>query len=122
MFFSIKNINNTDIINIRAKKLEVSECLMLIKIIAKISKRRNRKIILNLNYILNLDNFFVERLIYCQKYCDKNNCIISFCRVKPDILSVFFLLKLDKYFEFYEDEYDAFLRKNRLIKRRLKAV
>ena len=122
MFFSIKNINNTDIINIRAKKLEVSECLMLIKIIAKISKRRNRKIILNLNYILNLDNFFVERLIYCQKYCAKNNCIIAFCRVKPDILSVFFLLKLDKYFEFYENEYDALLRENRLIKRRLKAV
>ncbi len=82
----------------------------------------NRNIIFNLSKIKTIDNILVEKLIAAQKYWEKRNRAVCLCGISPETLSVFYLLKLDKYFEFYENEKEAFLRKNRLVKRRLKAV
>jgi len=61
-------------------------------------------------------------LLFSWKFCDNNNCIISLCGMNPDTLCIFYLLKLDKYFEIYDNLNEAVLREHRLIKRRLKAV
>lgn len=69
-----------------------------------------------------IDNLFVEKLFSFKKHCDKNNCCISLCGGDQEILAIFYLIKLDKYFEFYENIEEAVSRQNRLIRRRLKVV
>ncbi len=120
--FVVENINNATVINVQAKKLELFECLSLKKIITGISNQKNRDIIINLGSITNLNNLFVEKLICSGKHCEKNNCTIALCGVNHNILCILYLLNLDRYFEFYENEQEALLRENRLVKRRLKAV
>jgi len=121
MVFVVENSNYNALIRIHAEKLELSDCLKLKRIINRLSGH-NRDIILNLAELKILDNVFVEKLISSQKHCEKNNCTLSLCGVSPDVLCVFYLLKLDKYFEFYENEEEAYFRENRLVKRRLKVV
>ena len=81
-----------------------------------------RDIIINLNRISTFDNLFIEKLLRFQRHCETKNCSISLCGANHDALCIFYLLKLDKYFEFYENEDEALLRENRLVKRRLKVV
>ena len=122
MIFSIKDIGNTSIIYIQAKSFSLSECLLISKTIIKLAKRKNRYIVLNLNYSLAINNLFLEMLLFSWRFCDRNNCIISLSGINPDTLCIFYLLKLDKYFEIYDNSHEAILRKNRLVKRRLKVV
>ena len=179
MFFSIKNVKNTYIIDIQVKKSGLSEGILLSKTILELARlipkqkkfsnleklelfeasvisenrntnawlpaingipigqspisslcrqsasqpaAHNRHIVLNFNNSKEFNNMFIEKLLFAGKFCAKNNIIISFCGINTDALSIFYLLKLDEYFEFYSDKYDAILRKNRLIKRRIQAV
>ncbi len=123
MIFNIKSIEkNTDIVCIYSQRPALSECLLISKVINRQAKLKNRHIVIKFNRNTILNNFFTEMLISAKRICDKNGSSISLCAMNPDILCIFYLLKLDSFFEFYENEHDAFLRSNRLIKRRLKAV
>ena len=122
MIFSIKNLEDAVVIDIKAKKPVLSEYLLLGKTIKKLARFKNRHIVLNLNHDIILENSFIEILLSSWKTCDKSDCILSICGVKADMFCIFYLLRLDKYFEFYEDKYDAVLRENRFVRRRLKVV
>ncbi|HSA05898.1 MAG TPA: hypothetical protein P5556_01820 [Candidatus Gastranaerophilales bacterium] len=122
MIFTVKNIKNTDIINIQNKKYSIFEMALLFKTIIKLAEQKNRHVIINFNQKQVLNNLFIETLMSAQKYCDRTNSVLSLCGMRSDTLCVFYLLKLDKHFEFYENQFDAVIRENRLIRRRLKAV
>ena len=81
-----------------------------------------RDVVINLSRIKVFDNKFVQKLICIEKKLRQNNCSIALCGLNYDILCVLYLIRLDKYFEFYENGNDAFLRENRLVRRRLKVV
>ena len=125
MFLNIKKIRNTYIVDIQVKNAGLSEGIVFKKKILELAmliSEQNRHIVLSFNNSREFHNIFVEKLILAGKFCAKNNVTLSFCGVGVEKLSVFYLLKFDEYFEFYEDKYDAVLRKNRLIKRRLQVV
>lgn len=122
MFFRIKSKKNIDFIYIKAKTLSAADCLQINKFVFSRKNLENRRIAINLNDVSRADNFFVEMLLSLKQICDKRNSQISLYGINPDLFCIFYLLKLDKYFEFYENENDILLRKNRYIKRHLKAV
>ncbi len=122
MIFTVKKVKNTNIVCIHTKKFSEAECLQVYRFISRQVRLKNRYIMLKLNQNLILNNFFVEMLLSIRRICDKNNAEISLCDITPDNLCILYLLKLDKFFEFYENEYDAFMRENRFVKRYLRAV
>lgn len=122
MIFTIKTSDNTDIIYIYSQKPDSAACLRLKKFICNQARVKSRHIVLKISHNMVIDNFFIEMLLSAQEYCAKNDSEISLCGMSPNVMCIVYLIKLDKFFELYEDEYDAFLRENRLVKRRLKAV
>lgn len=122
MSFVVENYEYQTIITLQVQNPGYFECLALSRIIRKAADAKNRDIIINLSKLTALDNFFIEKLVSARNHCEKNNCIIALCGLEHEILSVFYLLRLDKYFEFYDNIEEAVLRKNRLVKRRLKVV
>ncbi len=122
MIFTVKNVGNTDIIYIHARRPGLPEYLLIGRAIDAHAGLQNRHIVLKLNQNLVLENLFVEMALSVRRNCIQNNSSLSLCCTNPDLLSILYLLKLDRFFEFYESEHDAFSRENRLVKRRLKAV
>lgn len=120
--FIVRDIRDVSIIKIQTKKLEMLQCLMLYKIIQKLTEKKNRNIVLDLECLQAINNLFIEKLLKSHKLCESQNCSLSLCGLKHNVLCIFYLLKLDKYFEFYENKKEAFLRENRLVKRKLKIV
>jgi len=122
MDLNVKNIENWDIVDIRLEKPCLSEYIQISRELNRLVSNKNRYIVINLKQVAVFENLFIEMLLSAKKSCEKTNCNVSVCGMNQDILCIFYLLRLDKYFEFYEDEYDALLRKNRLVKRKLRVV
>ncbi len=69
MIFSIKNIDNTTIISIRAERFDLSEYLSLSKTIIKQARVKRRHIILNLNHSVAV-TIYHGNAFFLWRFCD----------------------------------------------------
>ncbi len=122
MIFDVKKFESGVVITIQVEEFRPEYCLLINRAIIKMIKFGAKNIIINLNQNISLNNLFIENLLFTRRYCNRFNGTIAVCGIKPDVLGIFYLLNLDKYFEFYENELDAVNRANRLIKRKLKLL
>jgi anti-anti-sigma regulatory factor len=113
---------NVNILDVPAGKQDFSACMSINKAIIRFAREGVHNIVIDFHSCSDLDNIFVDMLLSAGKYCDKTGCRLSLSGMEPDVLCAFYLLKLDRHFEFYETAEDAFYGRNRLVKRAFRCI
>lgn len=122
MFLNIRNNGNIHVINVKSKSFGLSEGITIRKKILELQIKNKGYVVIDFNNCKKFNNMFIQKLLSAGNFCANNDIDISFCGISPDSLYIFYLLKLDNYFEIYATQKDAISRKNRLIKRIFQVV
>jgi len=119
---SIRNKNESSIIDISAKKLDQFLAKMLRKTLIDLIKSNNVNIYINFSLVESLCPDILGIILAAHRVCAVNGGKISIYGLKSDMLLIFHIIQLDKYLNLYNNESDAINHENTLRKSRLRLV
>ncbi|MDD3014654.1 MAG: STAS domain-containing protein [Candidatus Gastranaerophilales bacterium] len=122
MSISIRKLNNHSIIDIYIDKLDLFSVKVLRNTLKDLINSNNINILVNFGMIKSLDSSVLGCLVLAQKKCLNKGGELSIFALDSEILSIFYIIQLDKYISIFNSELDALNHKNSMVKRRFKII
>lgn len=122
MGICIRNSGNQVTIDIHAARLDNYLTGILRKIFVDLIKDNQVNIVINMSLVNSFESNALGCLISAQKKCQKKGGQIVIYGVSPDVLTIFYIIRLDEFISLYSSETDALMQKNMLVRRRFRVV
>ena len=122
MSICIRNLGEQTIIDLKNDFLRYSLIKLLKNTLEDLIKSENTNIIINMSHVRSINSILFGIFIGIQCKCRKNGGRMCLFGVHPDLMLIFFIIKLDKYIDIYMNEYDALEQINPLLNRKLRVV
>lgn len=122
MSISIRKLNNYSIIDIYTDKLDLFSIKLLRNTLKDLLNENNINILVNFSMIKSLDSSALGCLVSAQKRCLNKGGELRIFAPNSEILSIFYIIQLDKYISIFISEKDALNHKNTMVKRRFKII
>jgi anti-sigma B factor antagonist len=122
MSISIRKLDKYAIIDIYVDKLDMFSVKILRNILKDLISSNNVNILVNFKMIISLDSSALGCLIAAQKNCLNKGGELRIFAPNSEILSIFYIIQLDKYISIFNSELDALNHKNNMVKRRFKII
>jgi|GEM_PF-5655444 len=122
MSISIRKLDDQAIIDIHIDKLDLFSVKILRNTLKDLINSNNVNILINFGMIRSLDSSALGCLISAQKSCINKNGELRIYAPNSEILSIFYIIQLDKYISIFNSESDALNHKNIMVKRRFKII
>ncbi|EKE04141.1 MAG: hypothetical protein ACD_20C00104G0035 [uncultured bacterium] len=122
MGISIRNSQNYVIVDIHTSFLDDHMVGILRFTLYDLIKHGQINILLNMSVINSINSNILGCLVTAQKKCRKKGGNLCIYGVQPDVLMIFYIIRLDEYLNLYNNEIDALNNQNILTKRRLRVV
>jgi len=97
MGISIRNSKNQVIIDIHSLNLNDQVIRILRSTLYDLIKRDQVNILINMSLVNSIDSNVLGCLITAQKKCNKKGGQVNIYGVQPDILMIFYIIRLDEY-------------------------
>lgn len=122
MLIKVKKKENYVVVKILNYEIDSKTLNTLRSTLRNLLNHGETKIIIDMSKVININNKFLGCLLAFRKKFGLIGGEISICEVKHDLLSIFYIIKFDNYFNIYNTENDILFNKSPLIKRRFKIV
>jgi len=122
MSISLRKLDKYSIIDVHIDKLDLFLVKILRNTLNDLINSSNINILVNLGMIKSLDSSALGCLVSAQKKCLNKGGELRIYAPNSEILSIFYIIQLDKYINIFNSEADALHYKNIMIKRRFKIV
>lgn len=122
MSIFVRNDYDYIFLDINNTVINDNESTKIFDLIKKYFSKNYYSVFLNFTFVEKIENEFFERLFILYKDNKYKNLEISVFGLSNDLLMLFYLMNVDKYIQIYNDEADAILKTNMLVKRRLKII
>lgn len=122
MGISIRNSQNQIIVDIHGLCLDEKLLKILRATLLDLINHGQVNILINMSMVNSIESSALGCLIAAQKKCCKRGGEINIYGIQPDILMIFYIIRLDEHINLYNNEQDALNCQNRLIRRRFKLI
>jgi anti-sigma B factor antagonist len=122
MGISIRKSNNCFIVDIYINNLDLFSVKILRKTLNDLINSKNTNIMVNFGMVESLDSSALGCLISSQKKCLNKGGELRIFAPSSEVLSIFYIIQLDKYISIFNSETDALSHRNSMVKRRFKII
>ena len=122
MYIKIRKNEGYIVIDILSTEIERKTLSLFRATLRNLLSSGNSKIIIKMHNVNKINNKFLGCLLAFKKKLDVIGGELSVCAVKPEILSVFYIIRFDNFVNIYSAECDILRHRSPLTKRRFKIV
>jgi anti-anti-sigma factor len=122
MYIKIRENEGYIVIDILSNEIDRKTLNIFRMTLRNLLKSNNSKIIINMHNVNKINNKFLGCLMAFKKKFDSIGTELSIFSVKPEVLSIFYIIRLDNYLNIYNTEYDILQKRSPLVKRRFSFV
>jgi len=122
MSISIRKSDNYSIIDMYIDNLDFFSVKILRKTLNDLISSKNIDILVNFGMVNSLDSSALGCLVSAQKKCISRGGELRIFAPNAEILSIFYIIQLDRYISIFNSETDAINHRNTMVKRRFKII